>query len=199
VGQAAAPDPGRPRALSGGSSVRRARAALARLALERARRAGAGAPAPGARRWLRLACLLDPDFGDAHRALLAAQQAAGDPLGGMALAERWAARFQDSPDAWVTLGGACAAAYRTREALVAYERALQIEERGDAALAAGHLYRRLGDPSTAGARFARAYAAGAGPDALKENARALLAAGDRAAAQQAIALWEGETGRTWNA
>jgi tetratricopeptide (TPR) repeat protein len=173
----------------------RVRAGLARRALARAQRGGA--TAPGAIRWLRAACALNPEFGDGHRALLAAVQAAGDPLGAMSLAQRWAERSQTSADAWVALGGACAAAYRTHEALVAYERALQLEERADAALAAGHLYRRIGDPATAGARFARAYAAGAGADALKENARALLAAGDRAAAQQAVRLWEAETGQRW--
>jgi hypothetical protein len=72
-----------------------------------------------------------------------------------------------------------------------------MEERPDAAMAAGTLYRRLGDAATAGARFARAYAAGAGPDALRENARALKSAGDPAAAAQAIALWEKETGERW--
>jgi tetratricopeptide (TPR) repeat protein len=175
--------------------LRRARAALARLASHRASRLGG--TTPGARRWLRAACALEPVFGAPHRALLAAEQAAGDPLATMALAGRWATRFETNADAWVALGAACAAAYRTRDALVAYERALQLEERADAAFAAGQLYRRLGDPGTAGARFARAYAAGAGPTALMENARALLAAGDRAAAQQAITLWEGETGRRW--
>ncbi|MDH4045721.1 MAG: hypothetical protein OEY20_01150 [Gemmatimonadota bacterium] len=113
------------------------------------------------------------------------------------VAGRWTLRFTDSSEAWVTLGAACRVAYRTRDALVAYERALQIEERADAALAAGHLYRLRGDHKNAGARFARAYAAGAGPDALRENARALAAAGDQAAAAEAIRLWERETGRGW--
>ena len=171
-----------------------ARAALARLAARRAGRLGD--TTPGARRWLRAACALDPVFGAPHRALLAVEQVA-NPLGAMALAHRWAARFETSADAWVALGGACAAAYRMHDALVAYERALQLEERADAAFAAGSVYRRVGDPATAGARFARAYAAGAGPEALMENARALLAAGDRTAAQQAITLWEKETGRRW--
>ena len=60
----------------------RARAALARRALARAQRGGAAAP--GAIRWLRAACALNPEFGEEHRALLAALQAAGDPLGAMA-------------------------------------------------------------------------------------------------------------------
>jgi tetratricopeptide (TPR) repeat protein len=115
----------------------------------------------------------------------------------MEMARRWTRRFEHDSDAWITLGGACRAAYRTRDALVAYERALQIDERADAAFAAGQLYRQQGDHSTAGARFARAYAAGAGPEALRENARALAAAGDQAAAAEAIQLWQRETGRGW--
>jgi uncharacterized protein YmfQ (DUF2313 family) len=80
---------------------------------------------------------------------------------------------------------------------VAFERALQIDERPDAAFAAGLLYRMKQDHATAGARFARAYAAGHGSEALRENARALKAAGDPAAAAEAMQLWERETGRTW--
>jgi len=121
----------------------------------------------------------------------------GDPMGAITLARRWAARFEESSDAWVALGVACRAAYRTRDALVAYERALQLEERGDAAFAAGQLYRLQGDPATAGARFARAYAAGFGPEALRENARALAATGDTLPAELARQIWEQETGQQW--
>ncbi len=39
---------------------------------------------------------------------------------------------------------------------------------------------------------------GAGPDALEANAAELRAAGDPDAAQQAVTLWERETGRTWS-
>lgn len=113
------------------------------------------------------------------------------------LARRWTTRFAGSSDAWVALGEVCRAAYRTREALAAYEQALVIEERADAAFAAGLLFRQIGDHETAGARFARAYAAGAGPDALRENARALAATGDPAAAAEAIRMWEQETGNRW--
>jgi tetratricopeptide (TPR) repeat protein len=113
------------------------------------------------------------------------------------IARRWAHRFEHSSEAWVVLGGACRAAYRTRDALVAYERALQLDERADAAFAAGQLYRMQRDHATAGARFARAYAAGGGPEALRENARALTAAGDQGPAAEAIRLWERETGRGW--
>jgi Flp pilus assembly protein TadD len=115
----------------------------------------------------------------------------------MALARGWTTKFDLSSDAWVALGVACRAAFRTRDALVAYEHALQLEERADAAMAAGLLYRMQSDHETAGARFARAYAAGAGPDALRENARSLTAAGDHAAAAQAVELWERETGQSW--
>jgi hypothetical protein len=38
---------------------------------------------------------------------------------------------------------------------------------------------------------------GGGPDALKANAKALRAAGDLAAAQQAQELWERQTGKRW--
>lgn len=116
---------------------------------------------------------------------------------GMAEARRWTTRFDADSDAWVTLGTACRAAYRTRDALVAFERALQLDERPDAAFAAGLLYRMTQDHATAGARFARAYAAGAGSEALRENARSLMAAGDHAAAEEAKRLWEKETGKSW--
>jgi len=173
-----------------------ARATLASFALARARRLEGSAPGR-AEAWLRVAVAAAPAFGDAHRALIAARQSRGDQLGAVALAQAVATRFDTSAEALVALGHACAAAYRTKDALWAFERALQMEERPDAAMAAGTLYRRLGDAATAGARFARAYAAGAGPEALRENARALRAAGDPAAAAQAIALWEKETGERW--
>src|SRR6266571_3493639 len=81
------------------------------------------------------------------------------------------------------------AAARQREALGAYEQALALEERVDAAMAAGELYRRAGDHADAAARFARAYAAGGGPEALWQNAQALFAAGDHEVADQALTLW----------
>jgi Flp pilus assembly protein TadD len=164
--------------------------------LRRARRLTAAHPARAAR-WLRLACGVAPRFGEPHRALLTLMGKQGDPIGAMERARRWTTKFEQSSDAWVALGVACRAAFRTRDAVVAYERALQLEERADAAMAAGQLYRMQSDHVTAGARFARAYAAGAGPDALRENARALNAAGDHAAAAEAVRLWERETGRSW--
>jgi Flp pilus assembly protein TadD len=150
-----------------------------------------------ARRLLRWATAVAPRFGEAHRSLLTLVGKGGDPMGAIELARRWTARFEESSDAWVALGVACRAAYRTRDALVAYERALQLEERGDVAFAAGQLYRLQGDPATAGARFARAYAAGYGPEALREIARALAAAGDTVPAELARQIWEQETGLRW--
>ena len=130
--------------------------------------------------------------------MVASRLAAEDPLGGVAAAERALRRFESDPAAWVLLGVARESAFQIRNALVAYELALMLEERADAAMAAGRLYSQLGDHATAGARFARAYAAGAGLDALEANAAALRAAGDQDAAQQAVELWERETGRSWS-
>lgn len=168
---------------------------MAAFALGRARRLPPDSARAG--RWLRLAAAVAPTFGEPHRALIATLQARGDPLAAVTRARAAAERFVTSIDALVALGHACATAYRTRDALWAFERALQLEERADAAMAAGTLYRRLGDHKTAGARFARAYAAGAGAEALRENAKALMAAGDPEAARQAIAMWEQETGSRW--
>lgn len=176
--------------------LRRLRTFLARFALGRARRRERRTPKSGVG-WLRLACRLSPRFGMAHRELFDTLLEAGDRLAALEVAREAAARFKDTPEAWVVLGEAYSGAYRTRDALIAYEHALAIEERADAAMAAGVLYRRMGDHQTAGARFARAYAAGAGPDALRENARELEATGDREAAREAIAMWEKETGQEW--
>jgi tetratricopeptide (TPR) repeat protein len=152
-----------------------------------------------AARWLAWAAALAPGFGTVHRELVAARRRAGDDrLGALAVAQRLARRFDQSADAWVTLGDALMDAFRPRDALHAYERALTLEERPDAAIAAGNLYAQAGDYATAGARYARAYAAGGGPDALLANARALHSAGDHDAAQHAVALWEQETGRRWS-
>ncbi len=177
----------------------RLRASIAAVAMRRARRLLAARGPKAAIPWLRLAARYAPAYGTAHRALIGAHQDAGDPLGAIAEAEQCTARFPDHPEAWVTLGAMYGAAYRTRDALRAYEEALVIEELAEAAMAAGFLYRRLGDHNTAGARFARAYAAGAGPDALRENAHSLAATGDAEAAREAMAMWERETGLTWEA
>jgi len=79
--------------------------------------------------------------------------------------------------------------FRQHDALVAYEQVLTLEERPDAALAAGDLYARAGRHAEAAARFARAYAAGGGAEALWLNAAALFQAGDARAADEALHLW----------
>jgi len=174
----------------------RTRAAASRWAARRAARLTPAQPA-AAERWLRVAARLAPDFSAAHRELVAARRRAADRLGAVAVAQRVVRRFGDSPQAWILLGEACVGAFRPDDAIQAYEQALHIEERADAAMAVGDLYALKGDRVTAGARYARAYAAGAGPDALKANAKVLRAAGDVAAAEQAQALWEKETGKRW--
>lgn len=151
-----------------------------------------------AERWLRMAVALAPRFTHVHRDAVAACRRADDRLGAVALAERFVRRFNSTAEAWILLGEACVGAFRPNDALRAYERALQLEERADAAMAAGDLYALRGDHVNAGARYARAFAAGGGPDALKANARALKAAGDHKAAEHAIALWKQVTGREWS-
>lgn len=168
----------------------------ARLAAQRAARL-AIRNGPAAERWLRLAVRLAPRFSHVHRDLVAARRRQDDRLGALAIAQRVVKRFEHSADAWMLLGEAQLGAFRPADALVAFEQALNLEERPDAAMAAGDLHARLGDHVNAGARYARAYAAGGGPDALKANARALRAAGDAGAAEEAIALWKQVTGREW--
>ncbi len=172
------------------------RAAASRWAARRAARLQPTHRA-AAERWLRLASRLAPEFSRAHRELVAARRRADDRLGALAIALQIVRRWDESADAWILLGEAYVGAFRPDDAIQAYERALHVEERADAAMAVGDLYTLKGDAVTAGARYARAYAAGAGPDALRANAKALRAAGDVAAAQQAQALWEKETGRGW--
>lgn len=177
------------------------RGARTRLSAWAARRAARFSAQGGhhAERWLRLAARLAPAYGAVHRDLVAALRRAEDRLGAVEIARGVARRFDHSSEAWCLLGEALNGAFRPDEALVAFERALAIEERPDAAMAAGDLYGRRGDYATAGARYARAYAVGGGPDALKANAKALRAAGDVAAAQQAQDMWERETGKRWTA
>ena len=150
-----------------------------------------------AERWLKIACRLAPKFEMVQRELTAHVKRTEDRLAAVRVAEEAIRRFGDSPDAWMLLGECYVAAYRPRDAVAAFEEVLVIEERATAAMAAGELYSRLGDHITAGARYARAYAAGAGPDALKLNAAELQSAGDGKAAAEARMLWEKETGRKW--
>jgi tetratricopeptide (TPR) repeat protein len=162
------------------------RRSLAGLAARRAERS----PALGrAARWHRLACALSPDFVPSYRALAGLLLQRSDRWGARALAQQAAERFPDESDAWMLLGEAWLAVYRHEEALTAFEQALTLAERPDAALAAGEILRRSGRYAEAAERFSRAYAAGGGPDALRQNAAALYQAGDAAAADQALALW----------
>lgn len=98
-------------------------------------------------------------------------------------------RFPLSADAWMLAGAGAELVFRQAEALSAYEQALAIEERADAGVAAAALYARAGRHADAAARFARAYAAGGGVGALRQNAESLARAGDSAAAEQAMRLF----------
>src|SRR5256712_3253728 len=162
------------------------RDALVRFAVRRAARARAPRRADF---WLRLACAWRPDCAPRFAALVELRRAREDRLGAMSAAKAGTRRFPTSAAAWMLLGEAYQGAFRMKEALAAYEQALVLEERADAALAAGELYRRAGQAAEAASRFARAYAAGGGAEALWRNAQALFQAGDERAAEQALTLW----------
>lgn len=164
------------------------RARIARFAVRRAAACQRHAP-DRADWWLSIGAAWAPAFGEPHTALVHLRRARDDRHGAVAAARAAAGRFPDNPDAWMLLGEACQMAFRQQDALGAFEEALALEERADAALAAGELYRRAGRHREAAARFARAYAAGGGPEALFHNARALHQAGDVAAAEEALNLW----------
>lgn len=164
------------------------RSALARFTVRRAAACQRYAP-KRADRWLRLGCALAPAFAESYPALVRLRRAIEDRWGALAAAQEAAERFPASPDAWLLLGEACQMVFRQQEALHAYEEALALEERPDAALAAGDLYRRAGRHADAAARFARAYAAGGGAEALWLNAQELFQAGDVGAADEALHLW----------
>lgn len=168
--------------------LRSLRAALARFAVRRAAACQRFAP-KRADLWLRLGCGLAPVFAEPHAALVHLRRAVEDRWGALAAARAATDRFPVNPDAWMLLGEAYQMVFRQPEALAAYEQALAFEERADAAIAAGELYRRAGQHAEAAARFARAYAAGGGAEALRLNAHALFQAGDQHAADEALALW----------
>jgi len=168
--------------------LRSVRAALARFAVRRAAACQRHAPHRAAL-WLRVGCALSPAFAEPFPALVHLCRALEDRWGALAAAQAAVRRFPGNPDAWMLLGEACQMAFRQREALGAYEQALALEERPDAAMAAGELYLRAGEPTHAAARFARAYAAGGGAAALRANAHALFQAGDVRAADEALSLW----------
>ncbi len=168
--------------------LRSLRSALARFAMRRAAACQREAP-KRADLWLRLGCALTPAFAETYPALVQLRRAIEDRWGAVAAAQEGAQRFPENPDAWMLLGEAWQMASRQQDALVAYEQVLALEERPDAALAAGDLYRRAGRHAEAAARFARAYAAGGGAEALWLNAQALFQAGDVRAADEALHLW----------
>jgi tetratricopeptide (TPR) repeat protein len=168
--------------------LRSLRAALARFCVRRAaacQRHAAGRAVV----WLRLGCAVTPAFGEPYTALVHLSRAREDRWGAVDSAREASVRFPDNSDAWMLLGEALQMVFRQPEALGAYEQALALEERADAALAAGELYRRAGQHADAAARFARAYAAGGGAEALWQNAQALFQAGDEGAAEDALNLW----------
>src|SRR3989449_5598471 len=138
------------------------RAAFARFAVRRASACQGHAPRRAAR-WLRLACSLTPSFAESYPALVALSRTLEDRFGALAAAQEAAVRFPGNPDAWMLLGDAYLMVFKQKEALHAYEQVLALEDRADAAMAAGQLDRRAGQAAEAAARFARAYAAGAAP------------------------------------
>ncbi|HWC75192.1 MAG TPA: hypothetical protein VG454_14750 [Gemmatimonadales bacterium] len=168
--------------------LRSLRAELARFCARRAAAAQRHAP-KRALAWLRLGCRFAPNYADTYPALVHLSRALEDRWGAVDAAREASIRFPDHTDAWMLLGEALQMVFRQDEALGAFEQALALEERADAAMAAGALYQRMGRFRDAAARFARAYAAGAGAPALWNNAQALYDAGDHSAADEALNLW----------
>jgi tetratricopeptide (TPR) repeat protein len=164
------------------------RAALGRFCVRRAAAAQRDAPRR-ALTWLRLGCKFSPGFADTYPALVHLSRALEDRWGAVNAAREATLRFPDHADAWMLLGEALQMVFRQEDALGAYEQALALEERADAAMAGGALYERMGRYAEAAARYARAYAAGGGAEALWSNAQALYEAGDHNAADEALNLW----------
>jgi tetratricopeptide (TPR) repeat protein len=168
--------------------LRSLRSGLVRFTMRRAAASQRDAP-KRADWWLRIGCAITPAFAECYTALVRLRRAIEDRWGALAAAQEAAERFPANPDAWMLLGEACQMVFRQQDALHAYEQVLALEERADAALQAGDLYRRAGRHADAAARFARAYAAGGGADALRLNAQSLFQAGDVRAADEALHLW----------
>jgi tetratricopeptide (TPR) repeat protein len=168
--------------------LRSLRSGLVRFTMRRAAASQRAAP-KRADWWLRIGCAITPAFAECYTALVRLRRAIEDRWGALAAAQEAAERFPANPDAWMLLGEACQMVFRQQDALQAYEQALALEERADAALQAGDLYRRAGRHAEAAARFARAYAAGGGAEALRLNAQSLFQAGDLRAADEALHLW----------
>lgn len=144
----------------------------------------------GALRWLRLAAWMAPEFGAPHSRLIHLYRSLDDRWAAYHASRRTVIRFPHSADAWMLAGVAAELVFRQAEALTAYEEALVLEERPDAALAAATLYARAGQHAHAAARFARGFAAGGDVEALRQNAESLARAGDTAAAEEAMRLFK---------
>jgi len=168
--------------------LRSLRSALARFCVRRAAACQRHAPRR-ALTWLRLGCTLTPAFAEPYSAFVHLSRALEDRWGAVTAAREASVRFPDNSAAWMLLGDALQMVFRQQEALGSFEQALALEERADAAMAAGALYHRAGQFADAAARFARAYAAGGGAEALWQNAQALFQAGDDGAAEEALNLW----------
>jgi tetratricopeptide (TPR) repeat protein len=166
----------------------RLRAGLAR-ALVRAARSRERRNAPLADHLLCWALRLEPQLGEAAPTLVALRRIGGNRLGALDAARAATARFPQAADAWFLLGDAYQGAFKMKEAMDAFARALGRAERADAALRIGLLLRRESRYADAAAMFARAFAAGAGPEALYENAAALWHGGDTEQALRALDLW----------
>jgi tetratricopeptide (TPR) repeat protein len=169
-------------------ALARLRAGLAR-ALVRAARSRERRNPPLADRLLRWALRLEPQLGAAAPTLVALRRIRGDRLGALDAARTATARFPQAADAWFLLGEACQGAFKMKEAMDAFARALGLTERADAALRIGFLLRRESRHADAAAMFARGFAAGAGPEALYENAASLWHAGDTEQALRALEMW----------
>jgi tetratricopeptide (TPR) repeat protein len=169
-------------------ALARLRSGIAR-ALVRAARSRERRDPPLADRLLLLALRTEPEIGEAAAALVAARRARGDRLAALAAADLAAQRFPLASDAWFLLGECREGAFRMREAADAYACALGLRERADAAFRLGLLLRRDARHADSAAMFARAFAAGADPEALYENAVSLWQAGDAEQALRALELW----------
>src|SRR6185503_11178522 len=121
--------------------LRSLRASLGRFCARRAAAAQRDAPRR-ALAWLRLGCKVAPTFSDTYPALVHLSRALDDRWGAVEAAREASVRFPDHADAWMLLGEALQMVFRQDEALGAFEQALALEERADAAMAAGALYHR---------------------------------------------------------
>ena len=169
-------------------ALARLRAGLAR-ALVRAARSRERRNPPLADRLLLLALRIEPEMGEAARALVAARRARGDRLAALEAARVATERFPLASEAWFLLGESHQGAFRMKEAADAYARALGLQERADAAFRIGLLLRRDARHADAAAMFARAFATGGEPEALYENAVSLWQAGDAEQALRALEMW----------